>query len=189
MINLSDLNTELYSIKHLSESDNEKIKSFEIKNSKGQGLANYLKHLSINEEKTGLSRTYLIEDTVSNELVAYFTLRTGLITVKQGFFSFSTNTGIELSNFAVNDAYRDANDVIPQLGKYIFITFILPLVKEISNYVGASHLYIFALPYNKLMEHYESMGFERMDINMERFIHKHIKPTYDSGCIFMSQKI
>lgn len=84
----------------------------------------------------------------------------------------------------------EKNNEIPQLGRYVFINFIIPLVSEISKYVGAQILYIFALPENPLMKHYKTMGFVRIaDSRLERFIHHHVRPRYDNGCIFMYQKI
>ena len=136
-----------------------------------------------------MARTYLLEDVNTKEIAGYFTLRTGLITVKQGFFQRINITGIELANFAVNDAYREIHNEVPKLGRYIFIQFILPLVKEISQYVGAAYLYIFALPHDRLMAHYASMGFTRANKRTERFVQRTVKPTYDRGCIFMAQKI
>ncbi len=186
---LDKLSTELYSVHHLTKEDEPNLGSFRIDNPRGKGLELYLKEMAVEEEKSNNARTYLVRDTVSQEIVAYFTLKTGLITKKTSLFYFNNITAIELANFAVNDAYRQANDVIPQVGKYVFINFIYPLAKEISSLVGAQCLYIFALPQNKLMSHYSSMGFERFPQRLEKFLHKHIRPLYDKGCIFMYQKI
>ena len=102
---------------------------------------------------------------------------------------FDATTGIELANFAVNDNYKEVNDDIPKLGAYIFWKFILPLVQHIQCYVGAKLLYIYALPYEKLLAHYSTMGFTRTDQKMERFVYRHVKPNYDKDCIFMYQII
>lgn len=188
MINLESLNDEIFYIEHLSSEEN--IKGFTVNNSKGKGLELYFRKYAINDENENIARTYVIKDNITREIVAYFTLRSGLITVSRGLFKgFDAITGIELANFAVNDNYRTAHDVIPKLGSYVFFTFILPLVKEISNYVGAMLLYIYALPEDKLMAHYETMGFSRTSEKMERFVYRHVKPAYDKDCIFMVRKI
>lgn len=186
---LEKLSTELYSIHHLTNDDKESLYSFKVDNPKGKGLEVYLKNMALVEELNNNARTYLIRDTSNQEIVAYFTLKAGLITEKTNIFYFNNISGIEVANFAVNDAYRNVNDVVPQLGKYIFINFIYPLVKEISSLVGAQCLYIFALPHDKLMAHYSSMGFGRFPLKLERFIHKRIRPLYDKDCIFMYQKV
>lgn len=99
------------------------------------------------------------------------------------------NTNIELANFAVNDTYRENNDCIPKLGSYMFSNFVLPLVQYINQYVGAQYLYIFALPNDALMAHYQTMGFQSMDTKAEKFVYRHVKPFYDKGCKFMYQAI
>lgn len=190
MIKLEDLSNDVFSISHLSELDVDEISNFTVNNPKGKGLEDYIKHYALQDEVLGYARTYLIRDASSNYIVAYFTLRTGLVTVSRGLFKgFDTVTGIELANFAVNDEYRDYCDVIPQIGSFIFNEFILPLVKKISMYVGAHLLYIYALPHYKLMEHYRTMGFNTTSYKAELFVYRHVKPAYDKSCRFMFQKI
>ncbi len=174
-------------VSHLKETDD--LSDFVCK--KGKGVEGYLKYSAMTEELCGNARTYIVRDKSTEQIVAYFTLKTGLITVRRGYsLKFDNYTGIELTNLAVNDCYREKEDAVPKLGTYLFSEFILPLVKEIREYIGAEYLYIFALPYNRLLAHYETMGFSRVsDRRQERFICRHVKPNYDKGCIFMAQKI
>lgn len=179
-------NDELFRISHLTEEDD--LNDFSVP--KGYGLEFYLKRVAKAEEVAGFARTYLIRSVCTGQLVAYFTLKAGLITVRRGFFKgFDNFSGIELSNFAVNNNYQLVNEAIPKLGSYIFYTFILPIVNVISESVGAGYLYIFALPSDRLMTHYETMGFIKPSIKFERFVNRHIKPFYDRYCRFMYQKI
>lgn len=190
MIHIDELNNQYYKISHLLDYDLESLKSFRINNPRGAGLAVYLKKYAVANELAGISRTYIISDTKLNMPVAYFTLQTGLITVSRGFFrKFDVITGIELTNFAVNDAYREAQDIIPKLGAYIFNKFILPIVRDISKYVGAKYLYIYALPEDKLMSHYQTMGFSYLPNKEARYVYRHVKPAYDKSCVFMWQSI
>jgi len=174
-------------LSHLKETD--EVCDFVCK--KGRGLEHYLKYSAMTEELSGNARTYIVRDKLSGDIAAYFTLKTGLVTVRRKLSSrFDNYTGLELANLAVNDFYREKDDAIPKLGSYLFYEFIIPIVREVHEYVGAEYLYIFALPYNKLMTHYETMGFSRLsDKKQERFVCKHVKPNYDKGCIFMFQKI
>ncbi|MBO5373740.1 MAG: hypothetical protein J6A75_13625 [Lachnospiraceae bacterium] len=186
MINLSDLNDEFFEIVHLTK--NEDLSDFSAE--KGYGLEVYLKKYALLDEEIKMSRTYLIKDIRTKQIVAYFTLRSGLITVSRGLLKgFDAYTGIELANFAVNDNYRKVNNMVAHLGSYVFYQFILPLTLEIAEYVGASYLYIFSLPKDKLMAHYETMGFVHTSEKMRRFVYSHIKPAYDKGCVFMWQKL
>lgn len=100
---------------------------------------------------------------------------------------FDSIPAIELSNFAVNQNYREKHSHIKQIGIYTFEFFVLPIVKCMAKYIGINSLYIYALPEQKLIEHYGKMGFSRMPPNQERFVQFHVKPKYDEGCIFMYQ--
>lgn len=188
MMSLETLNnnSEFFKIAHISEEYD--ISSFSCK--KGPGLEQYLKSFALDDERCYTSRTYLIISKISNEVVAYFSLRTGLITISRGWFhGFDAYPGIELANFAVNDNYKEREDAIKHFGVYVFTVFILPLVQDISKYVGSTFLFIYALPEDKLLNHYSTMGFSRMSARMSKFIYRHVKPNYDRGCIFMYQNI
>ena len=124
MIKLEDFSDGFYEIVHLTRDID--VSGFSSK--KGCGLEMYLKKYAFYDEELKLSRTYLVLDSSTKQIAAYFTLRTGLITVSRGLFKgFDAYTGIELANFAVNDSYREIHDVIPRFGAHIFSQFILPL--------------------------------------------------------------
>lgn len=176
---------ELFYVKHLSPEDD--LSGFTV--AKGFGLENYLKFYAKGDENDGIARTYLVKD-YDGLIVAYFSLRTGLLTVSRGLFKgFDAYTGIELANFAVNDNARINNGVIPRLGSYIFAEFIIPIVQDIHTMVGSKFLYIYALPNNKLMDHYKTMGFNQVSSKLEKYIYRHVKPAYDKGCRLMLQSI
>ncbi|MBR3600815.1 MAG: hypothetical protein IKL49_00590 [Lachnospiraceae bacterium] len=186
MMGLDRFSDGYYELIHLTEDVD--LSGFASK--KGYGLEVYLKKYALDDEELKMARTYLVLDASTKQIAAYFTLRTGLITVSRGLFKgFDAYTGIELANFAVNDSYREVHEVIPRFGSYVFSQFVFPLVLEITKYVGAAYLYIFALPDDRLMAHYETMGFEHTSEKMKRFIYRHVKPVYDEGCTFMWQKL
>ena len=187
MVDLTILKTDLYEVTHLQKTDLPMLASFETK-PEGRGLQFYLQKHAYRDEINGSSRTYLVKDVMSGELVSYFTLRTGLVTVSRGLFKgFDAKTGIELANFAINERYRNANEVIPRLGSYVFERFIIPIVMQIREGIGAEYLYIYALPNDKLMAHYETMGFSKATKSVEKCVYRHVKPVYDTGCRVMFQ--
>ncbi|MBO4629146.1 MAG: hypothetical protein J5687_04240 [Treponema sp.] len=49
------------------------------------------------------------------------------------------------------------------------------------------YLKLLSAPEDKLIEHYEEMGFTRLSAEKEKYVHSHVKPKYDDGCIFMYQ--
>ena len=73
------------------------------------------------------------------------------------------------------------------MGKIIFTDFILPLVKFIQQFTGIQTLHIYAIPENRLIEHYKTFGFTRLSEEDEQFVYDRVKPAYDNGCIFMYQ--
>ena len=58
-----------------------------------------------------------------------------------------------------------------------------------AQYIVANSLYIYALPYEKLIEHYATMGFSLLPEDQEKFVQSHVKPKYDAGCRFMYQTL
>ena len=162
------------------------IQDFSVGND-AMGLEMFLKEVSEQEENEKQTRTYLIKDRYTGELVCYFSIRTGLITLQVEEDSFDSLSALELSNFAMNQKYKAAHPSVKKGGAYFFKRFILPLANFVSEYVGVSTLYIYALPDDRLIEHYKKMGFSRLPEDQEKFVQSHVKPKYDEGCIFMYQ--
>ena len=190
IVEFSVFDTPKLSVEHLFDSPKNPglISSFCVANN-AYGLESYLKNQATKDEKENYARTYLVKDKVSKELVCFFSLRTGLITIQSGDDQFDTTPAIELSNFAVNDTYRRNHPEIRKLGVHVFDVFILPIVRCMAKYVGVNSLYIYALPNDKLIEHYQIMGFTRLPADEEKFVQQHVKPKYDEGCIFMYQTV
>lgn len=159
--------------------------------SKGaKGLERYLKECALRDERGNDSRTYLVKDSLSGELACYFSLRACLapLSLPDGFFC--TIPGVELANFAVNDAYRAKQRTARKTGAYAFRNFILPLARLSSSIVGAKWLCLYALPDERLLRYYsENLGFMRLPAERENFVHSRFKPQYDKGCIFMYQSL
>lgn len=192
-LSLFEAETENYCLSHLldSEENSDLVSAFSVPNG-ATGLEDYLKYSAIDDEERNYARTYLVKDKATGEAVCYFSLRTGLITMQtldsyRGMFD--TIPAIELSNFAVNVSYRKSHPVASKFGFMVFEDFIFPLVRELAKYVGVNALYIYALPNERLIRHYKTMGFNRLSPEDERFVQKHVKPEYDKGCIFMYQTV
>ncbi len=188
IVEFSVLDSELYSVEHISNSSHDLslIKSFAT-NDNSRGLEYYLKDAAWFDEENNLSRTYLVKDKATQELAGYFSLRTGLITKQVKDEKFDSIPALELANFAVNTNYKKNHPDIKLLGFYIFRNFIIPLAECFCKYIGIHALYIYALPNDRLIEHYSKMGFSRLPAEQEQFVQFHVKPKYDDGCIFMYQ--
>ncbi len=170
-----------------SESNLAAIQDFFVSQPTGKGLELYLKNSASSEEGVGSARTYIVKSKMTDEIAAYFTLRSGLFTVSATEDYFHTISAVELSNFAVNSAFRKKFPHMEKIGRTVFTDFILPIVDSARTVIGIQALYIYALPEEHLIEYYKSLGFERLEIDEEQFVHQHVKPKYDEGCIFMYQ--
>lgn len=189
------LQNDLLYCNHLgvSESDESDIMQFTVNDKKGQGLINYIQYAAFPDEEVGNMRTYIVRDNRSSELVGYFSLKAGLISLNEVTndegITFDTLPGIELANFAVNGGYIKKHKNLKGIGKIIFNDFIVPIIEETSKSIGVRIIYIFALPIEKLMHRYKQYGFVRLDEQSENELHKRLKPGYDENCIFMYQAL
>ena len=180
---------------HLGEKSQDvaDIETFEIIHPEtGRGLELYLKDHALSDEKSGVMRTYLVRFRPSGELVGYFSLKAGLVSHNEEASSdtvtFDTLPGVELANFAINSAFLKKHNV-KGLGYVLFSRLIAPFVKEHAKTLGIYMLYLFALPYERLMKTYENYGFYRLPPKAENQLHQRLKPAYDESCIFMYQPL
>lgn len=49
----------------------------------GEGLREYIQYYAISDENAGTMRTYIVRDNYSSELVGYFSLKAGLISMNE----------------------------------------------------------------------------------------------------------
>ena len=182
-----------FACRHLSVSrrDLADIKAFEIAHPEtGGGLERYLKYQASSDEHSGVMRTYLVRLKRTRECVGYFSLKAGLVSVNEERASdgitFDTLPGVELANFAVNHAFVQKHNA-KGLGYLLFSGLIAPFVQEHAKTLGIDMIYLFALPYERLMKTYESYGFHRLPHKAEEQLHQRLKPAYDESCIFMYQ--
>lgn len=177
----------------MSGKDQAAIANFSVLHAEtGRGLVNYLQVNAWKDELAGTMRTYLVRVRGTNECVGYFSLKAGLVSMGEEQLGtevvFDTLPGVELANFAVNAHYVRKYDA-KGIGHVIFLNFILPLVLKAAALVGISLVYLFALPYPRLLRNYERYGFHRLNVDAEEKLHRRLKPAYDQSCIFMYQPL
>ena len=184
------LDNEFFRLEHISEAKD--LRNVIARFSAGKdatGLELYLKKVAFDDEKNGDARTYLVRDIVTEEIAAYFSLRSCLVPVSLKDDDIYTIPGIELSNFARNAAYRPNGDRIDKIGSYVFVNFVLPLVRHVSSLIGARLLCLYALPKASLIRYYHTLGFRQFDSVRNEFVYDRVKPKYDRGCVFMFRNI
>lgn len=176
----------LFYREHLGAKSDHKelIQTFEATQPEGDGLRKYLQKHAFIDESTGNIRTYLIRQRGTGELVGYYSIRAGDILLMRDDWT-SAISGVELTNFAVNGAYRKKHPKITILGRRIFFDFILPQVRQLHETLGTSILYIYALDEEPLKKYYKTLGFSNLPEEDEKFVHSRCKPSYDGTCICM----
>lgn len=147
-------------------------------------VINYYEHLLDSSDNLRLIKEFCVANESGSGLERY--LKEFADAGEGYFYSISA---VELSNFAENSSCRKNHPKSKNLGSTVFAEFILPFIKYLKTFVGIQAVYIYALPESKLIEHYKTMGFIRLDLQDEKFVHSHVKPKYDEGCIFMYQTI
>ena len=189
------LDNGIFYCQHLLDDDNRKlIQNFQVKNDDAGGLENFIKEYAYQLEESNEEKTYVVKDSESNELVAYFSIKAGTVRKNERVHIFGTNEfdllpGVEISNFAVNSNYCLHHDFHMKIGEIVMADFIFPIIKELSQKVAINTLYLFVLPSEKLIQHYKDMGFQRLSLKHERKMHHGIRPRYDKGCIFMRMSV
>lgn len=159
------------------------IKTFQPSHSKGKNLAAYLKKKALADMENGIARTFLVFEE-PGYLCGFFTLKAGLFPLAAKGKLFYTLPGIDLVYFAKNGAF--VSNASTDVGSIMFFDFVLPIVREAKEYIGASHLYIYAIHESLLQETYKSKyGFSYPPAPVKEFIESHIKPDYDEDCDFM----
>lgn len=178
-----------YSLSNSNEHDLLDIEGFEPIDDSGAGLARYLKESAFNDEVDGSMRTYLVRDCMTAELVGYFSLKAGLVSLDESndgrTVEFDTVPGVELANFAINKEYRLRHPSSKGCGMLLFRDLILEMVRRAAQIIGVYLLYIYSLPIPIVMENYANYGFVRLPEVEEQQLHSRLKPRYDRQCVFM----
>lgn len=188
--------------RNLGEPDDKMLKKmvdFKVRK-EGGFLADYLAYKTstgnicspaLDEERSNKARTYLIEDSETGELIAYFTLKAGLVGFKKNRNildkAFDAMSGIEVANLAVNEVYKQAHKKLHGIGYMVFRNYILPKAEEAQQIIGAEILYIYALPRADLINRYKGYGFTRLVPFQQKYLERRFRPGYDEGCVFMYQ--
>ena len=194
----------------------EQIKSFKIDREvyvsaipdKIIGLEAYLKRCAWDDDLNHDVKIYLIKDTVTNDIAAYFGLKAGMvidnendiptIEVIEETLKFSNmkpvssvTPGIEISHFAVNDNYRrkisKSNDLVKGLGQYFYPAYIYPIIREVTEKIGVKMIYLYAAGDMHLINYYKDV-FHFNILNWSDY-YMPLQPEYDGNCTFMYQLI
>lgn len=168
------------------------------------GLEAYLKRCAWNDDLNRQARVYLIKDSKTGEIAAYFGLKAGMVVNSEDGMPSEeekneimeefgakllpeVEPGIEISHFAVNDEYRrhagKNGNPVKGLGAYFYPAFIYPIIEDVAEKIGVSMIYLYAAGDEHLERYYEKV-FQFQILESEDF-YIPLEPNYDGGCKFM----
>lgn len=179
-------------------------KDFSHLSDKIVGLEAYLKRCAWGDDLSHQVRVYLIKDSQTGEVAAYFGLKAGMVVDSEDGMPDESEKravmeeygvkllpevipGIEISHFAVNDNYRRSagknGKAIRGLGEYFYPQFIYPLIEDVSEKIGVGMVYLYAAGDEHLVNYYRRVFEFRVLDSADFFIP--LEPGYDGGCTFM----
>lgn len=194
-------------VQHLKEIQNfviDREKDVSSLEDKVIGLEAYLKKCAWEDDMRNQVRIYLIKDSDSGEIAAYFGLKAGMVVDSEDGMPSEEDKletlaeygakllpevlpGIEISHFAVNDNYRrhagKGGKEVKGLGAYFYPKFIYPIIEDVANKIGVGMIYLYAAGDEKLERYYEQV-FQFQSLN-EADYYIPLEPGYDGGCRFM----
>ena len=126
-----------------TEKDADDVLSFSVRDPEiAGGLANYLQNHAFEDEANNAMRTYLVRDYQTDELVGYFSIKSGMVSLNEREIedeegnvqkTFDTVPGIEIANFAINNSFVLKHSEWKGLGVMIFDSFIRPLASQVAS--------------------------------------------------------
>lgn len=179
-------------LKDVAHNNNIKLFIEHFSSEKNPNLGGYLHYHARNEEFTNYRAFYVILD--GEDIVMYFSLQMGAtikchkkviggIKYNPSFEKFvidedkievdSVVPVIEIPQLCVNDRYRNKvktwkvnyKNSTYNVGQYVFLKFIVPLVLDVAEKVGFQYLILFCADNQNgdLEKYYKKYGFNRMD--------------------------
>ena len=169
------------------------------------GLESYLKRCAWEDDEKGEVKIYLIKDSATDDIAAYFGLKAGMVVDNESGIPSeedklealeefnsklvsAVTPGIEISHFAVNDDYRrrasKGDEMVHGLGAYFYPVFIHPIIEEVATKIGVRMIYLYAAGDEHLVNYYKNLGFYA---SQAEDFYVPLQPSYDGGCTFMYQ--
>ena len=158
------MNSPFY-IKELSEDLNSyELKSFRIQHDETQ-IVKYLVKFAKKHQKQLLNKTFLVRESGSDNLVAFYSLKAATLPYNEKESSFLI-PAIELTRFAVDERYKTVvvSSSALRIGEFIFWNHIVPGIKKAQEYLALQDLFVFSINTPKLIDYYTNrLGFKEIE--------------------------
>ena len=160
------------------------LKSFRIQHDEIQ-LVRYLVKFAKKHQKQLLNKTFLVRETGSDNLVAFYSLKAATLPYNDKESSFLI-PAIELTHFAVDERYKGRGSVSLRTGEFIFWNHIVPCVKNTQKFLALQDLFVFSINTPKLIDYYKNrLGFHEIENIDDKFFFEYAIPDYDDNCKFL----
>lgn len=180
------MNSPFY-IKELSEDLNSyELKSFRIQHDETQ-IVKYLVKFAKKHQKQLLNKTFLVRETGSDNLVAFYSLKAATLPYNEKESSFLI-PAIELTHFAVDERYKTVvvSSSTLRIGEFIFWNHIVPGIKKAQEYLALQDLFVFSINTPKLIDYYTNrLGFKEIENLDDKLFFEYAVPGYDDACKFL----
>ena len=180
------MNSPFY-IEELSDNLNSyELKSFRIKHDETQ-IIKYLVKFAKKHQKQLLNKTFLVRESGSNNLVAFYSLKAATLPYNEKESSFLI-PAIELTHFAVDKRYKSvvSSSSALSIGEFIFWNHIIPNVKKAQEYLALQDLFVFSINTPKLIDYYTNrLGFKEIENLDDKLFFEYAVPDYDDNCKFL----
>lgn len=135
----------------------------------------FLSDNSFDYDEHKLGNTYLLFESTSNTLLAFYTIKANGIQI------YDTETNeynaipvIEVARIAVHHDFQNSG-----IGKMLFYDYILPKIKDVSEKIAVSAIMVFVEAHNETgIKFYKSIGFKKPDEIVQRYISE----TFNEKC-------
>lgn len=174
-------------IKELSEDLNSyELKSFRIQHDETQ-IVKYLVKFAKKHQKQLLNKTFLVRETGSDNLVAFYSLKAATLPYNEKESSFLI-PAIELTHFAVDERYKTVvvSSSALRIGEFIFWNHIVSGIKKAQEYLALQDLFVFSINTPKLIDYYTNrLGFKEIENLDDKLFFEYAVPGYDDACKFL----
>ena len=144
-----------YSYKRLFDKDCIQIKSYPLETVMAEKLETILSRNIANtrekHQKQLLNKTFLVRESGSDNLVAFYSLKAATLPYNEKESSFLI-PAIELTHFAVDERYKTVvvSSSALRIGEFIFWNHIVPGIKKAQEYLALQGFICFFHKYTKI---------------------------------------
>ncbi len=136
-------------------------------------LDNFITSDAFKYDSEKYGNTYIIKSSESNDIIGFYTLKASGIQMT-GDEEFNSIPVVEIARIAIHHTLQGNG-----IGKYVFYTYILPKIREVSKLIAVKAIIAFVETEDEVaIGFYKSIGFERATEDVQ----KEIEDSFNADC-------